>query len=128
MGTDRMVQCSLKTGTFDHRKMRPAKLPAKPETWDALGFRKSPTVQPDGRVNSVNLSSSADGTGTYRVEIYRAGSKVTHFFLGVFPHPGSQSWGDVETSTKKQAKFLCNLAAGTPLQEHVIKINADDYE
>ena len=52
---------------------------------------------------------------------------MTHFFLGVYPHPGSMSWGAVESRPHEHAKFLHDLANGTPSQDHIIKINADEF-
>ena len=52
---------------------------------------------------------------------------MTYFYVGLYPHPGSRSWGDVEMRMDDHSRFLNNLANGTPSQEHVIKINADDF-
>ena len=48
--------------------------------------------------------------------------------LGVFPHPGSTGWGQAKLNEQYGAKFLRDLTAGTPLQTHVIKIDADEYK
>jgi hypothetical protein len=128
MGMDRMVQCSMKTGWFNAESMRPATWAATPAHWEELGIRASPSVHPDGRCQSINLDSSSDGSGTYKVEIYEEGVFKTHFFLGVFPHPGSTGWGQAKLNEQYGAKFLRDLTAGTPLQTHVIKFNADEYK
>jgi hypothetical protein len=79
------------------------------------------------RCASINLDSSSDGTGTYKVEIYQEGLLKTHFFLGVFPHPGSTGWGQAKVNLQNAAVFLRDLTAGTPKQTHIIKFNADVY-
>jgi hypothetical protein len=107
--------------------MRPANFSLTPATWEELGIRASPTTSAKSCA-SVNLDSSSDGTGTYRVEIYEEGVFKTHFFLGVFPHPGSTGWGQAKLNEQYGAKFLRDLTAGTPLQTHVIKFNADEYK
>lgn len=72
--------------------------------------------------------SGPDGTGTYKVEIYQEGLLKTHFFLGVFPHPGSTGWGQARANLQNSAMFLRDLAAGTPKHTlHIIKFNADEY-
>ena len=76
----------------------------------------------------MNLTSSANGTGTYRAELWRGGQRVCSFMFGVYPHPGSLSWGAVESHPEEHRKFLRSLATGTPLQPHVIKFNADDLD
>ena len=61
--------------------------------------------------------------------VWRNGQKVNNFMLGVFPHPGSQSWGSVENQTDQHAnKFLRDLVFRTPSQMHTICINADDFD
>ena len=77
---------------------------------------------------SINLASSDNGKGTYRAELWRGGQLVHTFMVGIFPHPGSQSWGDVEDRAEQHAKFLRDLAFRTPSQTHVIRINADDFD
>ena len=52
---------------------------------------------------------------------------MTHFYIGSYPHPGSQSWGEVETRSDQHTKFLNDLANGTPAQAHVVKFNADHF-
>ena len=81
-----------------------------------------------GCCNAINLSSVADGTGTYQAELWRSDQLVTHFYIGNYPHPGSHSWGDVEMRPDDHSKFLNDLADGTPAQPRVIKFNADDFE
>lgn len=127
MGMDRMVQCSTKTGWFQAENMRPAAFSLTPAHWQEIGIRASPTMNKDGRCCSINLDSSSDGTATYQVEIYDKGVFKTHFFLGVFPHPGSTGWGQAKCNLQAASKFLRNLAAGTPEQTHVIKFEADEY-
>ena len=125
-GMDRIVQISSLTGFVQVDNMRPLNGSNTPAFWKSLGLRPSPTMS-GATCNSINLLSSFNGTGTYRVEIWRNGECETHFFLGVYPHPGSMSWGAVESRPDEHAKFLRDLANGTPAQEHVIKINADDF-
>jgi hypothetical protein len=137
-GMDRIVQISTAPDYpyLNPDLMMPLNASAKPTDWDKRGIRKAldwkrQTVEwkVKGRCSSINLDETADGTGTYRVvEIYRSDQMVTHFFLGVYPHPGSQSWGAVKASNELHGKFLRDLAAGKPSQAHVIKINADDFE
>ena len=74
----------------------------------------------------MSLDSSADGTGVYRTELWRDGELVCHFFIGVYPHPGSLSWGSVNGHPDVHRRFLNNLANGVATQDHVIKINAND--
>jgi|EP00966_Prymnesium_polylepis_P042383 hypothetical protein len=106
----------------------------RPEVWDELGFRKTLDWEnqvksyKSGCCKSINLRSSANGTGTYRGELWRGGQLKHSFMIGVYPHPGSQSWGDVEDRAQQHAKFLRDLTFRTPAQEHVIRINADDFE
>ena len=85
-------------------------------------------VSRHGQCNSINLVSVANGTATYRAELWHGGQLVTHFYIGNYPHPGSQSWGDVETRADDHTKFLNDLADGTPSQTHIVKINADHFE
>ena len=123
---DRIVQISSLDGFVQPDNMRPLNHGPSPlAEWKSLGIRPSHTVT-NNRCKSINLTSSANGTGTYRVEIWRNNAYVTHFFLGVYPHPGSLSWGAVESRPHEHAKFLRDLANGTPSQEHVVKINADN--
>ena len=125
--SDRLVQLSSLNGNVQPDNMRPLTAACAPSTWQKLGICPSDTIHPDGRCSSINLASSSKGTGTYRVEIWRNSACVTHFFLGVYPHPGSMSWGDVENRPHEHAKFLRDLANGTPSQNRVIKINADEF-
>ena len=114
--------------------MRPATFTAKPDVWDRLGLRKTPDWEgmvvrnATGQCSSVCLSSMSNGTATYRAELWRGGQLVTHFYVGNYPHPGSQSWGDVENREDDHSKFLNDLADGTPSQTHIVKINADHFE
>ena len=85
-------------------------------------------VSRHGQCNSINLVSVANGTATYRAELWRNKQLVTHFYIGVYPHPGCHSWGAVEGHPLEHRTFLCSLAAGTPIQTRVIKFNADDFE
>ena len=123
---DRIVQISSLTGFVQADNMRPLSGARKPSAWAELGIRSSECVS-GGKASSINLTSSSDGTGTYRFEIWRNDECATHFFLGVYPHPGCLSWGAVESRPHEHAKFLRDLANGTPSQEHVIKINADEF-
>ena len=94
-GMDRIVQISSLDGFVQPDNMRPLNHGPSPlAEWKSLGIRPSHTVT-NNRCKSINLTSSANGTGTYRVEIWRNNAYVTHFFLGVYPHPGSLSWGAV---------------------------------
>ena len=133
-GFDRIIQCSMKTGWVNPDNMRPSTFNAKPNEWDRLGLRKTPDWEPmvertaKGQCTSICLSSMSNGTATYRAELWRGGQLVTHFYVGNYPHPGSQSWGDVENSQGDHSKFLNDLADGTPSQTHIVKINADDFE
>ena len=52
----------------------------------------------------------ADGTGTYKAEIYQDGLLKTHFF----PHPGSTGWSQAAANLKNAVIFLRDLTAGTP--------------
>ena len=114
--------------------MRPLNGSEKPEKYDALGWRKTLDWETQilrkssGFCKSINLASSANGKGTYRAELWRGGQLVHTFMIGIFPHPGSQSWGDVEDRVQQHAKFLRDLAFRTPSQTHVIRINADDFD
>ena len=81
-----------------------------------------------GQCTSICLSSMSNGTATYRAELWRGGQLVTHFYVGNYPHPGSQSWGDVENSQDDHTKFLNDLAEGTQSQTHSVKINAEHIE
>ena len=135
-GSDRcFVQCSMASpeGWIDPDNMRPLNGKETPSMWDQLCFRKSldweqSCLNNRGRCSSINLASSANGTGTYLSELWRGGQLVHTFMIGIYPHPGSQSWGDVEDRVQQQAKFLRDLAFGTPSQMHVIRINADDFD
>ena len=133
-GFDRLIQCSMKTGWVDPNNMRPSTFIAKPDEWDRLGLRKTPDWgamverNPGGNCCSICLSSMSNGTATYRAELSRGGQLVTHFYLGNYQHPGSQSWGDVENRKDDHSKFLNDLADGTPSQTHIVKINADHFE
>ena len=86
-GVDRIVQISSLTGFVQADNMRPLNGAKSPRMWQELGIRNSECVS-NGRCASVNLTSSSNGTGTYRGEIWRNGVCTTHFFLGVYPHPG----------------------------------------
>ena len=122
-GMDRLVQISTTTGFIEPDKMRPLSYSANQAVFQALGIRHHQLA--DGSSGTLNLSSSSDGTGTYKVEILRKGAVTTTFFLGVYPHPGSMSWGSVETRTSEHIKFLTALATGNPAQPHVVRIDAD---
>ena len=123
-GMDRLVQISTTTGFIEPDKMRPLDHKSRQAgEHQALGIRHHQLA--DGRYGTLNLSSTSDGTGTYKVEILRKGAVTTTFFLGVYPHPGSMSWGSVETRTSEHIKFLTALATGTPAQPHVVRIDAD---
>ena len=136
-GPDRaFVQCSMASpqGWINPDNMRPLNGSEKPAKWNELGIRKTLGWESQilsksyGYCKSINLTSSANGTGTYRAELWRGGQLVHTFIIGVFPHPGSQSWGDVESKEKQHAMFLRNLVFRTPSQAHVIRINADDFD
>ena len=137
-GPDRaFAQCSMQPGAggfIDPNNMRPLNGSEKPATWDMLGIRKTLEWESQilsnkiGYCKSINLSSSANGTGTYRAELYRGGQRVHTFMIGIYPHPGSQSWGDVEDRAQQHDKFLRDLAFRTPSQTHIIRINADDFD
>ena len=123
---DRIVQISSLTGFVQADNMRPLHFHyTLRRKWEELGIRSSDSTAK--YVGSLNLTSSANGTGTYRAEIWRNGTCTTHFFLGLYPHPGSMSWGAVQSRPHEHAKFLRDLTNGTPSQEHVIKINADEF-
>ena len=130
------AQCSMAPGAdgfINPDNMRPLNGAEKPETYDALGLRKTldweaQVLNQKGFCKSINLASSANGRGTYRAELWRDGQLVHTFMIGIFPHPGSQSWGDVEDRAEQHAKFLRDLAFLTPSQTHVIRINADDFD
>ena len=123
-------------------RTRPTTYPMTPDDWDELRIRKTPNwseqveakkeakpTQPSQwTCNSVCLSSTANGTGTYRAELWRGGKFITHFYIGIYPHPGSLSWGDVEGRPDEHRRFLYNLANGIATMDHVIKINADDLD
>ena len=127
MGMDRMVQCSMKTGWFSDENMVPAKGGRAVEYWAHHGIRSSPFPVNPRSCASCNLDEHGDGTGTYKVEIYQDGLLKTHFFLGVFPHPGSTGWSQATANLKNAVMFLRDLTAGTPKQTHIIKFNADEY-
>ena len=95
----------------------------RPSLWE-----QQSAASKTSQCGSVNLTSSANGTGTYRAELWRGGQRVCSFMFGVYPHPGSLSWGAVESHPEEHRKFLRSLATGTPLQPHVIKFNADDLD
>ena len=131
------AQCSMAPGAdgfINPDNMRPLNGQETPEKYDALGWRKtldweSQILRGSGRqCCSINLASSANGKGTYRAELWRGGQLVHTFMIGIFPHPGSQSWGDVEDRVQQHAKFLRDLAFRTPSQTHVIRINADAFD
>ena len=123
-GMDRLVQISTTTGFIEPDKMRPLNhMSRQAGEHQALGIRHHQLT--DGRYGTLNMSSTSDGTGTYKVEILRKGAVTTTFFLGVYPHPGSMSWGSVETRTSEHIKFLTALATGIPAQPHVVRIDAD---
>ena len=130
-GGDRIVQSSSLTDFVNTRNIRPLTFRLRPADWEDLGVRPSPNPSVDqwGRKSSVNLSSSSDGTGTYRAELWRRGQAgeedtfVKAFMIGVFPHPGSLSWGAVDSSAGEAmaVKFLRDLASATPAQANVVK-------
>ena len=125
-GMDRLVQISTTTGFIEPDKMRPLDHKSRQAgEHQALGIRHHQLA--DGRYGTLNMSSTSDGTGTYKVEILRKGAVTTTFFLGVYPHPGSMSWGSVETHTSEHIKFLTALATGIPAQPHVVRIDADRF-
>ena len=137
-GGDRIVQSSVKTGWVDPEKMRPLSFKGTAAMWDSCGIRKSPNweqqvanslayraTRTEGCCGSVNLKSSGNGTGTYRAELWRRKQLVCSFMFGVYPHPGSLSWGDVDSHVEEHCQFLRSMATGTPLQTHVIKFDAD---
>ena len=125
-GMDRLVQISTTTGFIEPDKMRPLNHKSRQAgEHQALGIRHHQLA--DGRYGTLNMSSTSDGTGTYKVEILRKGAVTTTFFLGVYPHPGSMSWGSVETRTSEHIKFLTALATGTPAQPHIVRIDADRF-
>jgi hypothetical protein len=78
---DPIVQISSRTGFVQADNMRPITFPNKLSGWAELSIRPSVTIAPDGRSGSINLTSSANGTGTYRVEIWRNDACVTHTLL-----------------------------------------------
>ena len=129
-----LAQCSMASaeGYINPDNMRPLNFNSRPEWWDALCFRKSLDWENQaltgGQCKSINLASSGDGTGTYRAELWRGGQLVHTFMIGIYPHPGSQSWGDVEDRAQQHDKFLRDLAFRTPSQTHIIRINADDFD
>jgi hypothetical protein len=133
------AQCSMQPGAdgfINPNNMRPLNGSEKPATWDGLGFRKTPGWEEQvskkwgkkGFCKSINLFSTANGTGTYRAELWRGGQLVHVFMIGIYPHPGSQSWGDIQDREEHHKKFLRDLAFRTPSQTHVIRINADDFD
>jgi hypothetical protein len=123
-GMDRLVQISTTTGFIEPDKMRPLDNKSRQACeYQALGIRHHQLA--NGGYSTLNMSSTSDGTGTYKVEILRKGAVTTTFFLGVYPHPGSMSWGSVETHTSEHIKFLTALATGVPAQPHVVRIDAD---
>ena len=124
-GMDRLVQISTTTGFIEPDKMRPLSYIANQAVFPALGIRHHQVAS--GRCSTLNMSSTSDGTGTYKVEILRKGAVTTTFFLGVYPHPGSMSWGSVETRKSEHIKFLTALATGIPAQPHVVRIDADRF-
>jgi len=124
-GMDRLVQISTTTGFIEPDKMRPLSYIANQAVFPALGIRHHQVAS--GRYSTLNMSSTSDGTGTYKVEILRKGAVTTTFFLGVYPHPGSMSWGSVETRKSEHIKFLTALATGIPAQPHVVRIDADRF-
>jgi hypothetical protein len=117
---DRLVQISTTTGFIEPDKMRPLDgASRRAGEYQALGIRHHQLA--DGRYRTLNLASTSDGSGTYKVEVLRKGAVTTTFYLGVYPHPGSMSWGSVETHTSEHIKFLRALATGTPAQPHVVR-------
>ena len=131
----RIVQSSSLTGFVNTANIRPLAFPLRPEDWEALGVRPSPNPNVDqrGRKSSVKLSSSADGTGTYRAELWKRGEAgeedvfVKAFMVGVFPHPGSLSWGAVDSPAGEAmcVKFLRDMASASPSQARVLKFYID---
>ena len=119
------MQISSLTGFVQTNNMRPVTSMYPRSSWVSLGI--CPSLSVKARCGSINLTSSANGTGTYRCEIWRNKACVAHFFLGVYPHPGGMSWGAVQARPHEHAKFLRDLANGTPSQEHVVKIDADEF-
>ena len=138
-GGDRLVQSSMLDGWVNPTRTRPTTYNELPAKWDELGIRKSPNweaqvaahkvkdpTQPSRwRCNSVCLPSTASGRATYRAELWRGDHFVTHFYIGIYPHPASLSWSDVESRPDDHRKFLNDLADGNPSQEHVVKFNAN---
>ena len=62
-------------------------------------------------------------------ELVCEGGRLVHtFMIGVYPHPGSLSWGNVENSAHQHARFLRSLAFRNPSQVRVIRFHADDLE
>ena len=155
-GMDRIIQCCSRSGWFNPENMRPLTFVQLPERWDECGIRKtleweemarrhierSGGYVSQGRVTSIQLSEHDNGTGTYLAEIWRGGRMVQRngelvceggrlvhtFMIGVYPHPGSQSWGSVENNAHQHARFLRAFAFRTPSQERVIRFHADGLE
>ena len=138
-GADRVfVQSSMQTGWVEPLHVRPLNFMAKPSEWDRIGVLKTldwiemelrnRANRVEGPVNSINLLSSDNGTGTYLVELWRHGQLKHSFMLGIYPHPGSLSWGSVENRPHEHAKLLRDLVLRTPSQMHIIQINADDFD
>ena len=101
-------------GFINPNNIRPLKSNQRPEVWDALGMRKTldwenqvASDYNNGRCQAINLASSANGTGTYRAELWRGGKLVHTFMIGIFPHPGSQSWGDVDRIARSSTPSSC---------------------
>ena len=134
-GSDRLfAQSSMLSGWVNHSNVRPINFTARPAEWDRLGIRKTIDWQDMiernwcGQCTAIKLASSSNGTGTYGAELWRGGQLVHTFMIGIYPHPGSQSWGDVEGRSHEHIQFLRDLAFRTPSQPRVIRINADDFE
>ena len=89
-------QCSMAPGAdgfINPDNMRQLNHLHRPEVWDELGFRKTLDWEnqvksyKSGCCKSINLRSSANGTGTYRGELWRGGQLKHSFMIGVYPHP-----------------------------------------
>ena len=74
------MQISSLTGWVDPDKMRPLNSTQTPARWDSCGIRKSPgweqQMKKHGQCAPVNLTSSGNGTGTYRAGLYDLTSRT----------------------------------------------------
>ena len=69
-GMDRLVQISTPTGFIEPDNMRPLGTNfRRASAWPALGIHCH--MMACGKYGSLNLSSTSDGTGTYKVEVVR---------------------------------------------------------